>query len=84
MSKNNLAVSYDSEFYEEAPHVRRACIPPDLTYETMSESGKELYRLSMDIAESGEGLLSEEEIEREIARRRGGYLREEEEAIESP
>jgi len=77
MSKNNLAINYDSEYYEEAPHVRRAYIPPDLTYETMSELGKELYNLSMEIAESGEGLLTEEEIEREIARRRGGYLSEE-------
>jgi len=42
----------------------------------MSELGKELYRLSMEIAESGEGLYSEEELEREIARRRGGYLSE--------
>lgn len=77
MSETNLAIDYNNEFYEEAPHVRRAYIPPDLTYETMSELGKELYKLSMEIAESGEGLLSEEELEREIARRRGGYLSEE-------
>lgn len=79
MSKNNLAINYgyDGEYYEEAPQVRRAYIPPDLTYETMSELGKTLYDLSMEIAESGEGLLTEEELEQEIARRRGGYLSDE-------
>lgn len=74
MSKNNLAINYDSEYYEEAPHVRRAYIPPDLTYETMSELGKELYRLSMEYEASGEKLYTEEELEKEIARRRGGYI----------
>ncbi|MGH9840778.1 MAG: hypothetical protein ACREEM_18525 [Blastocatellia bacterium] len=76
MANDNLAYQTNDEFYPEAPWVRRAYIPPDLTYETMSELGKELYRLSMEIAESGEGLLTEEELEREIARRRGGYLSE--------
>ncbi len=76
MSKHNLAYKDGSEVYVEAPNVRRAYIPPDLTYETMSELGKELYRLSQEIAESGEGLLTEEELERELARRRGGYLSE--------
>ena len=77
MSKPNLAYQDDGEFYPNAPHVRRAYIPPEmLKYETMSEFGKELYRLSMEIAESGEGLQTEEEFERELARRRGGYLSE--------
>ena len=77
MSKQNLAYQTEPEFYPEAPHVRRAYIPPEmLNYETMSEFGKELYRLSQEIAESGEGLLTEEELERELARRRGGYLSE--------
>ena len=76
MANDNLAYQQDPEYYAEAPHVRRAYIPPDLTYETMSELGKELYRLSMEIAESGEGLLTEEELERELARRKGGYLSE--------
>jgi hypothetical protein len=58
----------------EIPQVRRAYIPPDLTYETMSELGRELYDLSMEIAASGEGLLSEEELEQELIRRRGGYI----------
>lgn len=77
MSKPNLAPQDDGEFYPEAPHVRRAYIPPEaMNYETMSELGKELYRLSEEIARSGEGLLTQEELERELARRRGGYLSE--------
>lgn len=76
MSKQNLAYQGEEGFYPEAPNVRRAYIPPDLTYETMSEFGKEIYRLSEEIAESGEGLQTEEEFERELARRRGGYLSE--------
>ncbi len=73
---DKIACRTNDDLYPEAPWVRRAYIPPDLTYETMSELGRELYRLSMEIAESGEGLLTEEELEREIARRRGGYLSE--------
>lgn len=77
MAHENLAYQPNKEFYAEAPHVRRAYIPPELmNYETMSEYGKELYRLSQEIAASGEGLHTEEELERELARRRGGYLSE--------
>jgi hypothetical protein len=79
MSKNNLAINYDSEYYEEARHVRRAYIPPDLTYETMSELGKELYRLSLEYEASGEKLYTEEELEKELARRRGGYIPDDDE-----
>ena len=74
MANDNLAYQQDPEFYPEASHVRRAYIPPDLTYETMSELGKELYRLSEEYAVSGEKLYTEEEIERELARRKGGYI----------
>lgn len=77
MANENLAYQTNNEFYEEAPQVRRAYIPPELLkYETMSEYGKELYRLSQESAASGEGLHTEEELERELARRRGGYLSE--------
>lgn len=77
MSKSNLAYQDGLDYYPEAPHVRRAYIPPEaMNYETMSELGKELYRLSEEIAQSGEGLLTEEDLEREIARRRGGYSSE--------
>lgn len=77
MANTNLAYKWNEDFYPEAPHVRRAYIPPEaMNYETMSEFGKEIYRLSQEIAESGEGLLTEEEFERELRRRRGGYLSE--------
>ena len=76
MANDNLAYQTNDEYYPEAPHVRRAYIPPDLTYETMSELGKELYRLSEEYAESGEGLYTEEELEREIARRRAALKNE--------
>lgn len=62
-----MAHQNEEAFYPEAPHVRRAYIPPDLTYETMSEMGKELYRLSEEYAASGEKLYTEEELEKEIA-----------------
>ena len=57
----------------ETSPVRRARIPPDLTYETMSEMGRDLFDLSREIESSDEALLSEEELERELIRRRGGY-----------
>ena len=77
MANSNLAYQYDPEYYPEAPHVRRAFIPPEaMLYENMSELGQELYRLSMEIAASGEGLLTEKELERELVRRKGGYLSE--------
>ncbi len=56
--------------------VRRAYIPPDLTYATMSQLGRDIADLSRAIEESGEALLNEEEIELELARRRGGYTSE--------
>ena len=49
--------------------VRRARIPPGLTYETMSELGRDLFDISREYAETGGELLNEEEIEAEIARR---------------
>ena len=54
--------------------VRRADIPPNLSFETMSEMGRDLVKLSREIETAGEGLTSEEELEQEIARRRGGYM----------
>ncbi len=54
--------------------LRRTYIPANLTYKTMSDLGREIYDLVQQIPE--EELLSEEEIELEIARRRGGYIPE--------
>ena len=53
--------------------VRRADVPA-LSYEEMSELGRDLYDLSREYEDSGEGLLNEDEIEVELARRRGGYV----------
>jgi len=58
----------------EQPNVRRAQIPPDLNFETMSELGRDLLQLSREIEDAGEVLTSEEELEQELARRRGGYM----------
>ncbi len=55
---------------------RRAVIPSNLTYNTMSEMGRALVDMSREYEESGEPLLSEEEIEREIALRRGGCIKD--------
>ena len=55
------------------PTVRRAEIPPDLNFETMSELGRDLIRLSREIEDAGQVLTSEEELEQELGRRRGGY-----------
>lgn len=60
----------------DATHVtvRRASIPSNLIYDTMSEMGRDLVDMSREYEESGERLLTEEEVEREIAIRRGGYI----------
>ncbi|MDQ3133399.1 MAG: hypothetical protein M3Q76_01150 [Acidobacteriota bacterium] len=42
----------------------------------MSQLGRDIADLSREIEESGEPLLSEEEIELELSRRRGGYTSE--------
>ena len=60
---------------QSSARVRRAHVP-DLAYEEMSELGRDLYQLSREYESSGEGLLTEEEIEIELARRRGGYVQE--------
>ena len=58
----------------EQPTARRAEIPTDLNFETMSELGRDLIQLSREIEDAGEVLTSEEELEQELARRRGGYV----------
>ncbi len=55
------------------PLVRRAAVKETLTEEEMSPLGRDLVRISAEIEASGEELLSHEEIEREVRRRRGGY-----------
>lgn len=56
-------------------NVRRAHTP-DLRYEDMSDLGRELFDLSRDYESSGGRLLSEDEIENELTRRRGGHVQQ--------
>ena len=56
------------------PNVRRAQIPPNLNSENISELGRDLLQLSREIEDAGEVFTSEEELEHELARRRGGYM----------
>jgi len=51
----------------EQPTVRRAQIPPDLNFETMSELGRDLIQLSREIEAAGEVLTSEEEFLAQMA-----------------
>ena len=68
---NKLIIPTDQS---EQPNERRAQIPPNLNLETMSELGRDLIQLSREIEAAGEVLTSEEELEQELARRRGGYM----------
>jgi hypothetical protein len=53
-------------------NVRRARLP-NLKYEDLSELGRDLYDLSRAYEDSGGPLLTEDEIENEVVRRRGGH-----------
>jgi hypothetical protein len=53
------------------PAVRRAHIP-NLKYEEMSELGRDLFDLSRAYEDSGGALLTEDELDVEVMRRRGG------------
>jgi hypothetical protein len=55
--------------------VRRARVP-NLPLEKMSDLGRDLAKLSREYEEAGEKLLTEEEIEVELAHRRGGYIQD--------
>ena len=77
MPAKNITSQNQEEPYP--PGVRRAYIPPDLTYETMSELGRELFDLSREYQEAGEHLYTEEELEKELARRKGGYIPDDDE-----
>jgi hypothetical protein len=53
--------------------VRRARVL-NLNYEDMSELGRDLYDLSRAYEDSGGPLLTEDEVENEVVRRRGGHI----------
>ena len=67
-NKNNTARNFGDVY-----PARRTYIPPDLTYETMSDLGRELFDLSREYETAGEQLYTEEALEQEVARRKGGY-----------
>jgi hypothetical protein len=70
-------MSRRSKFARGEPHtprVQQAYIPPNLTYDQMSELGRALFDLSREFEATGGTLLSEDEIERELTRRRGGAV----------
>jgi hypothetical protein len=56
-------------------NVRQAHVPT-LTYEEMSDLGRDLYNLSREYEASGEKLLTENEVENEITLRRGGFTQD--------
>jgi hypothetical protein len=57
------------------PAVRRAHIP-NLNYEDMSKLGRDLFDLSRAYEDSGGALLTEDELDAEVMRRRGGRTQE--------
>ena len=59
---------------QSEPNVRRAHTPY-LSYEEMSELGRELFDLSRDYESSVGEPLTEDEIESELMRRRGGHVK---------
>jgi hypothetical protein len=60
---------------EFIPLVRPTEVKTWLTYETMSPLGRELMKIAQEIENSDATEMSEEDIERELAQRRGGYSR---------
>lgn len=69
-----MSINLNKQNQQPTNTVRQAGIPSDLTVETMSELGRDLFNISRDYAETGGELLNEEEIEAELTRRRGGYV----------
>jgi hypothetical protein len=68
MSHQNITSNQPMEF-----PVRRTEVKTWLTEETMSPLGRELMKIAHEIEASDEPALGEEEIEKELKRRRGGY-----------
>ena len=68
MSHQNITSNQPTEFT-----VRRTEIKTWLTEETMSPLGRELMKIAREVEASDEPALDEEDIEKELKRRRGGY-----------
>jgi hypothetical protein len=54
--------------------VRHTELKPWLAEEAMTPLGRELWQLAREIEQSDEAALSEEEIEKELSKRRGGFV----------
>lgn len=64
----------------DGPQIRQAYVRPHLSYEEMSPLGRALFDLAKEIELSDEPAMDEAAIERELARRRGGYSQEDEDS----
>jgi vacuolar-type H+-ATPase subunit C/Vma6 len=68
MSQLNLNLKQPLEYL-----VRQTEIKTWLTEETMSPLGRELMKIANEIEASDEQAFDEEDIEKELLRRKGGY-----------
>ena len=68
MSHQNITPNQPAEF-----PVRRTEIKTWLTEETMSPLGRELMKIAREIEASDDLALDEEDVEKELKKRRGGY-----------
>jgi hypothetical protein len=62
----------DQNLDQQTP-IRPTEVKTWLTTETMSPLGRELMEIAAEIEESDEEAMDEDELERELIRRRGGY-----------
>jgi hypothetical protein len=69
-----MALVNEKDDRQTVVSVRQADVKTWLTYETMSPLGRTLMDIAREIENSDEtAVMSEEDIERELTARRGGY-----------
>jgi len=71
-----MSQAHDTNRENQSDSSVRRAHTPDLRYEDMSELGRDLFDLSRDYESSGERLFTEDEIEYELMRRRGGHVQQ--------
>ncbi len=59
---------------KNAFHIKQTQIKPFLTEEEMSPLGRELMKIAKEIEDSDEPAFDEAGIERELEKRRGGFV----------
>ena len=69
-----MSQAHDTNREDQSESNVRRAHAPELRYEEMSDLGRELFDLSRDYESSGGELLTEDEIENELMRRRGGHV----------